>query len=176
MLKEILEKKLKKDVNYLKNLWKKYDTGTMSAFRSGRDCNKGKKYTYSENVKRNKLLKKELQKRGYEVIDIYGGYIENFGSDNPIEVNEESFFVADINNRGDLEKSLIELGEKFEQDSIAFAKANSDYYLISTNKCPDAFPGFGKIGVKIKLGKFNVGKTEQDEFYSKIGNEYFVFK
>ena len=86
--------------------------------------------------------------------------------------------MVDLKDTGKLKKDLIELGKMFEQDSITFAKANGDYYLISTNKCPEGYPGEGKIGVEVKLGKPQFGKANKDteKFFSKIRGRGFVFK
>ena len=50
--------------------------------------------------------------------------------------------------------------------------------MISTNECPEGYPGFGKIGVEVKLGKPHFGKANKDteEFFSKIRGRGFVFK
>ena len=161
----------------LSRLWKHsqgHDTGTISAFRDSKDCGRGEKYTLSQNKQRNSQLKAKLLSAGFGVTSIKGTYIENYKSTNAIEVEEDSFFVVNYQDKGDLKKRLIKFGEEFEQDSITFSKASGEYYLISTNKCPTGYPGFGKIGVEVKLGKPIF--SENGEFFSKINGRPFVFK
>jgi hypothetical protein len=70
---------------------------------------------------------------------------------------------------------LKELGEKFDQDAITYADANGDYIAISTNECPQAWPGFGRLGVESALGKPKFGKTGVNGF-SRVGGRAFVFE
>lgn len=138
----------------------KHDTGTISAFRDG---NKLKR-----NLALNKKLKLELESAGLGVTAIKG-----VGQEEGKAVEEWSYFVADIKNQGNLKDILVNLGVKYEQDSITFAKAGKNpYYLISTNTLPQGTGG-GKIGVEIKLGRPNFGKA--GEFFSKIRGRPFLF-
>ena len=165
------------DESSLSRLWKfakEHDTGTISAFRSKTKCNEGEKISKAENLKRSKILKAKLLKLGYGVTKIYGVYIENYGSDTAVEVNEESYFVVDLKDSKRLKKDLITLGQEFEQDSITYSKATGEYYLISSNECPDGYPGKGKDGVEVKLGTPMFG--DSGEFHSKINGRPFVFK
>ena len=120
------------------------------------------------------VLKSKLMSMGYGVTAIKGTYIENYGSSNAREVSEESFLVVDLKDKGTLKKDLIKLGEMFEQDSITYSLPSGEYYLISTNKCPDGYPGNGRIGVEVKLGKPLFG--EKGEFHSKVNGRPFVFE
>jgi len=167
-------KNVKVNESGLSRVWgyvSKYDSGTISAYRNARDCGKGDKYTRAENKKRNNILWGKLLKLGYSVTGILGTSIENFKSNNEIEVKERSFIVIDIDDKGNLEKDLKKLGNEFEQDSITYSKPNEDYYLIGTNKCGKAYPGFNK---KVKLGKPFFGK--KGIIYSKVNGRPFVFE
>ena len=182
MLKEILENTKSTELNEssLSRIWEhytKHQTGTLSAFRYAEDCGKGKVYSLSENKKRSAKLKALLLKDGYGVTPIDGIYTENYGTDDAIEVEEDSYFVVDLKDKGQLKKDLIKYGEMFDQDSITFSEANGAYYIISTNTC-GGYPGFGKIGVEDKLGapKFGKANKGEDEFFSKIRGRAFVFK
>lgn len=148
----------------------KHDYGTITAFRYAKDCGEGEVYSKSQNKQRNKVLLGELRKRGYSVTSIKGSYIENFKSNNEREVKEDSFLVVDINDRGDLKKVLLSLGEKFEQDSIIYGKAGKGAELIGTSKCPNAYP---KWHVADRQGGALFGKTGQ--FLSRVNNRPFVF-
>jgi hypothetical protein len=161
----------------LSRVWKQtkeHDSGTISAFRSARDCNNGELFTKSENKKNSNILKAKLLKEGYGVTKVQGTYIENFKSDNEVEVQEESYLVVDIKDKGNLKQDLIKFGQEFEQDSITFQEKDGDYYLISSNECEQGYPGFGKIGIELKLGKALYGK--KGEFHSKVNGRPFVFE
>jgi len=161
----------------LSRIWKQtqeHDSGTISAFRSARDCNKGEEFSKKENLKNSKILKSKLLKNGYGVTKIDGTYIENYNTPNAVEVKEESYIVIDLKDSGNLKADLIKLGQEFEQDSITFQKADGSYLLISSNKCSDGYPGEGKVGVEVKLGKPIFGKD--GEFHSKINGRPFVFE
>ena len=158
----------------LSRVWKQaneHDTGTLSAFRYAPDCGNGKPYTKSENKSRNAKMKAKLLKYGYGVTKIDSTYIENYGSENAIEVKEESFLVVDIKDSGNLKRDLMKLGEEFDQDSITYSNPSSKYYLIGTNKCPDSYPGYQK---EEKLGTPLFGKD--GELHSKINGRPFVFE
>lgn len=161
----------------LSRVWKQsqeHDTGTITAFRYAPECGKGKPYTKSENKARNAKLKAKLLSMGYGVTAIAGTYIENYNTDDEIEVKEDSFLVVDLKDTGRLKKDLIKLGSMFDQDSITYSKKTGEYFLISTNTCPNGYPGSGKIGVEVKLGKSMFGKS--GEFHSKVNGRPFIFE
>lgn len=151
--------------------WGEHATGTITAFRGRHDCGDGDVIIKKENEARNSILKSKLLKRGYGITKIKGSWLEN----NEVERGEVSFFVVDVKDSGDLQKDLIDLGEQFEQDAITFAEKGDDYYAISSNTCIKAWPGFGKIGEKTKLGKPVFGKTGISGF-SRINGRAFVFE
>lgn len=160
----------------LSRIWKhitEHESGTISAFRYASNCGQGDIYTKKQNQDRNANLKAQLLTLGYGVTAIDGVYVENYGSDNEIEVKEDSFIVIDLKDKGTLKKDLMKLGQQYEQDSITFSKPSGEYYLISTNTCSMGYPGKGKVGVEIKLGKSFFGKD--GEFHSKIRGRPFVF-
>lgn len=148
-----------------------HDTGTITAFRYAKKCGEGDKYSISENKARNKELKALLLRDGFGVTSIKGSYVENYGTPEAVTVSEESFFVVDIKDTGNLRKALIKYGARYEQDSITFAKAGASYALIGTNNCPNGYPGKGK---EISLGAASMGNAGM--FFSKVKNRPFVFK
>ena len=153
---------------------KKHDSGTISAFRSAKNCNTGEVFTKSENKQNSRTLNAKLLKMGYGVTKIDGTYIENYKTSDEKEVKEESYIVVDIKDKGTLKKDLIKLGVLFEQDSITFQEKDGDYYLISSNTCEKGYPGSGKVGVEVKLGKPIYGKS--GEFHSKVNGRPFIFE
>jgi len=161
----------------LSRIWKQtkeHESGTISAFRSARNCNQGPEFSKSENKKNSKILKAKLLKAGFGVTKIDGTYIENYKSGNEIEVKEESYLVINLKDDKNFKQKLIDFGSEFEQDSITYQNKDGDYYLISTNECEEGYPGFGKIGVEVKLGKPIFGKD--GEFHSKVNGRPFVFE
>jgi len=152
----------------------KHDSGTISAFRSARDCNNGEKYTRKEKMKLSRELNAKLLKLGYGVTQIQGVYIENYKTPDAIEVKETSYIVVDLKDGGNLKKDLIKLGLEYEQDSITYQSHKDNiYYLIGTSKCENSYPGAGKVGVEVKLGKTIFGKD--GEFHSQINGRPFIF-
>ena len=158
----------------LSRVWKhteSHDYGTISAFRYAPDCGNGTPYKKKENLQRNASLLSKLRKEGYSVTAIKGSYIENYKKKNARVVDENSFIVVDIQDKGNLKSTLLKSGEEFEQDSIVFGKAGSASYIIGTNHCPDPFYAFH---TETKLGKGLFG--EKGEFFSKVNGRPFVFK
>lgn len=169
--KELYESSLTRVWKYSKE----HDVGTITSFRSARDCNEGKDFTKKENKDKNAKLKAQLLKLGYGVTAIDGFYIENYKTSEAKEVQEESFLVVDLKDKGNLKENLINLGKKYDQDSITYQNyKNGEYYLISSNTCSNSYPGFGKVGIMIKLGKAIFGK--KGEFFSKVNGRPFVFE
>lgn len=162
----------------LSRIWRQaqaHDVGTISGWRNRLNCGDGRALTSAEKGTRNVILKSQLLMMGYGVTPIKGVYIENFGTPQAVRVREESFLVVDLKDNGHLKQDLIALGQKFEQDSVTFQSAASNtYYLISSNTCPDAYPGKGKIGVELKLGSAMFGTSGQ--FFSTVSGRPFVFE
>ena len=137
VLKNLSESKLNE--SSLSRLWshnEKYDCGAMTAFRNSRDCGEGAEYTKKENRQRNRKLSAQLRSLGYGVTKVHGKYPEG-GRDG----KEESFFIVDLKDTGNLERDLMKLGEEYEQDSILFIPKGSiqgddKAYLMGTNHCP----------------------------------------
>ena len=101
---------------------------------------------------------------------IKGSYIENYGKATAREVGENSFFVADMQDKGRLKNDVLALGEEFDQDSIIFGNKGKSGALFGTNKCPEGYPGYGK---KLVQGGAIFGK--EGEFMSRVNGRPFVF-
>ena len=157
----------------LSRLWKhsqEHDYGTITAFRYAPECGEATPYTKRENLQRNKSLLAKLRSKGYGVTSIKGSYIENYGKATAREVGENSFFVADMQDKGRLKKDLLARGEEFDQDSIIFGDKGKSGALFGTNKCPEGYPGYGK---KLVQGGAIFGK--EGEFMSRVNGRAFVF-
>lgn len=164
----------KKELNEssLSRVWRhseEYDIATMSAFRNANvncltynDVEEGHEFSYKENKERNKDLLAALLQKGYGVTKIMGNYIENFETDEAVEVGEESFFIVNKNMDEDFFPTLIKLGKLFCQDSVLLKPKGEDAYLYGTNN--SQFPGLDST---IPLGSFKGGK--EAEFLSRVG-------
>jgi len=162
----------------LSRIWRlvtKHDSGTISAFRSINDC--GDPINKFDNQVRNGQLKSMLLTMGYGLAKFDGVHIENYSSSNARKIKCESFIVIDIKDVGKLKHDLIKLGTYFDQDSITFSKPNGEYYLISTNACPDGYPGIGFVGKSIKLREPFFGRSgKSGGLYSTVIGRPFVIE
>jgi|DEB0MinimDraft_3_1074331.scaffolds.fasta_scaffold46315_2 hypothetical protein len=171
----INESSLSRVVHHMNN----HDCGVITAFRSKEGCagQDDPEYSLEDNLKRNRQLQAKLQVLGYGVTKVDGSYIENFKTPNAKEVKEASFFVVDLKDGGKLEQDLRKFGEEFMQDSILFipkreeGKIVKGSILIGTNKCPDAYPGYGK---KVQFKDMTFGKDA--EFMTKVSGRPFTFE
>jgi len=149
-----------------------HDTGFISAWRVARECGKGEKYVRAEKNDADRKLRAFLQTKGYNITRIHGSYIENFKNKAISKnVSEDSYFVVDDGDSGNLKSDLLKLGNFFEQDSIVFIpKGGKGGTIIGTNDCPDAFPGGGN---EVPIGELQGG---EGEFYSRVGSRAFKFE
>jgi hypothetical protein len=150
----------------------KHDCAAMTAFRTARDCGDGEKYSKKENKQRNKSLAAKLKSAGYGVTRLQGTYPEGGST-----AKEESFFIVDNNDKGNLEANIKRLGSEFEQDSVLFMPKGSinnktKAYLVGTNRCPNNWLGSGNKEV------FNKGKMGYDSpiYTSKVNGRPFIFE
>jgi len=151
-----------------------HDCGTITAFRSKEGCGspEDRPYTKADNQKRNRQLYAQLQMKGYLATAVHGAYIENYGTSDAKEVRENVYFIVDAKDSGRLLSDLLELGEKYDQDSILFIpKGGKGSILYGTNRCPQSFPGYGK------QQKFNDRKMGKGgEFMTKVSGRPFMFE
>jgi hypothetical protein len=139
-----------------------HDTGFITAYRGSK--------TRKENKLSNRALSALLQSKGYGITKVKGAYIEDYNTPDAKEVGESTFMVVDIKNKGNLKKTLLKLGEEFEQDSIIFSKkGETDAYLIGTKK--NSFPGYHRE-IHYKNGIY--GKS--GEFMTRVNGRPFIFK
>jgi hypothetical protein len=150
----------------------KHDCGAITAFRDAADCGGGEKYSPSDHKKRNLSLSAKLKAKGYGITKLQGTYPEGGKSK-----KEDSFFVVDLDNTGNLKQDLMKLGAEFEQDSILFIPKGAinggpKAYLIRTNDCPNNWLGKGKKDF------FHNGKMRMNSkiYTSKVNGIPFVFE
>ena len=114
----------------------------------------------SEEVNKQKTekLASELRDKNLGFIRILGGFIENKGTPNEVEVVEESFFVPKPKGVSDEDffDIAIQLCKDYDQDSV----------LIS-------LPNYTKFGYYNKQGEFDFSPGERMIFNEKHIKEYF---
>jgi hypothetical protein len=161
-------------LNRLYSHIQKYDCAIITAFRSSMvncmDEEDERKLNIRNNKSRNKNLKSALISLGYGVTNVKGTYVENFLSDNQIEVKEDSYFVVNLSDDPRFIDKIKKLGEMFCQDSVMILEKGGDNnYLFGTNKSD--FPGYGE---SIPVGNFKPGI--ESEFMTKIGGRPFALE
>jgi hypothetical protein len=152
----------------------KHDCAVITAFRNKLiNCmseDNGDKLNISDNKMRNKHLKSALLSLGYGVTSVKGTYIENYMSDNQVEVKEDSYFVVNLTDNPNFISHIKKLGEMFCQDSVMIVEqGGNNNYLFGTNKSD--FPGYGE---KIELGHFKPGI--EAEFMTKVSGRPFALE
>lgn len=142
-----------------------YDCGIITAFRN--------KYTHEENMDRNRKLIPYFLSWGYGVTSVFGSYIEDYNTPNQKkEQKEVSYFVTDIHDKGKLEKALMVLAKKFDQDSILFLPKNDNrVYLLGTSSFEGRMPLYKS---KTYFDKMKIGKP--NEFMAKVKGRPFYFE
>jgi len=131
--------------------------------------NVGTKLTTSEKKVRNRELKSTLSTLEYGITPIKGNFWERYGTNNQVEVREDSYFVVNLNDDPNFFKNIFELGVYYNQDAILHSpKGSIEGSLIGTNNCEY----FG-YGTKRKAGNFM--SNVESEFMSRIGSMGFSF-
>ena len=148
----------------------KHDCGIVTAARdkiTDKDLSE-RKVTNKENILRNRALKSQIALR-YGVTSVEGCFIENYKTENAVEVGEHVFFVVDMHEKGDFFETLKKWGKQWNQDSILFIpRGGEKAILYGTN--PNSYPGDGK-SVEFKDRMFGV----EGEFMTKVRGRPFVF-
>ena len=130
------------------------------------------------NKERNKNLRAFLLEKGYGVTSVKGTYVENYMTDNAVEVKENSYFVVNLNDSSSFFENIKNLGEYFCQDSVLIipkeerneqSEIISDKpYLLGTN---NSWPGNGE---KQELNYFKGGV--ESEFMTRVKGRPIVFE
>lgn len=180
-LKDVTESSLSR----VHSAMQKHAAGAVTAYRSCKeydsdDCDTRKcvtPYSHVENQARNRSLMMKLRAKGYGVTAVNGSYVEGYGTDSAEEVMEHSFFVVNLrvagDDRGELEKSLIELGKAFHQDSILSIPFGQKASLVGTQTSDSCgFPS--PLGAREEVGSFRGGKAAQ--FMSRVNDRTFTFE
>lgn len=191
-MEQVTSSSMSRIVSYLE----RFDCGTISAYRGyegqiiqqlgtdefkrqlDNDPHAFDQYKVKQvvNKKNSQLLKQKLLSLGYGVVAIYGVYKE-IGS--PTESKESSWFVFDYKQKGTLKKHLLYLGNQFEQDSITYADAGTDFDLYNTSPFstkPNQPLHKANGNVVQQFKGYGVGLNSEQQFFSRLGNKHFYWK
>ncbi len=114
-----------------------------------------------ENEKYTEELVTDIRSLGYSYITILGGFTENQGKENEVDVTEASFFVINNGNKKTFAEDMLWLCGKYKQESILLKTA--DYEPRWYNK-------YGKPTSPV-LSKFSIHDIKNG--FSKIhGNKF----
>ena len=114
--------------------------------------------TEQENAESTDRLAADIRSLGLGYIQVLGGFIENKGTPDEVEVTERSFIIPQPNTLSDVEffESMIDLCKKYNQDSV----------LIS-------MPGYCDFGYYNKDGELDFSPGEKLVFSEDKIGEYF---
>ena len=136
--------------------------------------------SHNDNRKRNKHLEADIKEAGLAFYRCKGGYIEKDSQGNENEVTEDTFCVANNKfNDEDFTNLMIDLGTKYDQDSILITEPKKDkdarkvvsiigrYYCTSTR--------VGTIGSV--LDEFdNLTVSDISEYFTKLYGKSFTLE
>lgn len=148
----------------LSRVWKmasdeKYIFALLTAFRDENSLEK--------NRQLNQKLKGEIRSSGYGYFKVEGHWVENEGTPEEVEVQEESFFVSvpkdEVEDDG-FRNFVVSILKKYNQDAAVIKLTDNNVSLIDkTGRILD------------KIGKFNVNKVSK--MYSRLqSGKTFVFE
>jgi hypothetical protein len=122
-------------------------------------------YDLSENLKRNRALAADIRAAGYGFVFVEGHWIENQGTNNERNVEEDSLLVnapaADFSKFRD---TILQLGAKFEQEAVIIKSPSGDSNLYvngaSVQDLGQLHPEkMGQAYTQLRRSKKNTGKT-----------------
>jgi hypothetical protein len=119
--------------------------------------------TEQENKKSTDELAKDLRNYDLGYVRVLGGYVENSGTDDAVEVTEESFFVPMPKSYSpdDFFNVAIILCKKYNQDSVLISMPNVN---------AEEYEGFGYYD---KNGNLDFSPGEKISFSDEAVKQYF---
>jgi hypothetical protein len=143
--------------------------GMITAFRGRREgLPAGSTDLLAVNRAKNRALLKDIYQSNYPgFIKVQGHYIEQYGTDSPIPVKEESFLVlgTDGDDHGKLKKLLIQWGIKYDQETVLYKAWDSpNAVLIGTSASSSWLP----LGQEQSIGTWHPSRV--GEIYSTLKN------
>lgn len=155
--------------NRLMSHMNEFECMFITAFRSA--------YSRKENIRRNKQLVGDLNHWDFSYVKTLGGYTENKGSDDEVDVVEYSYCV--INDKYTTEKFIeiaVMLCKKYEQDAVLVTfpipkESRTTRSKQNTIRVDGKY--YDKNGNIVK--EFN-GVTVQNitEYFTRVGNRKFT--
>lgn len=147
---------------------REHDTGFIAVY-GAEDS-----HTDNPHQRRNGELLSNLTAKGYRVTSVRGSYIQDFSTPEAKLVRRRTFFVEDYQDHGTLKADLMELGTRFDHDSVWFIPrpdtgGETNAVLIGTN--PATFPGRGNE-IAYSTRTFSCSA----EFMREIGSGPFTFE
>ena len=139
-----------------------YDTGIITGYRSND--------TYTQNKKRNKFIKIILKQKKYSFINVQAFWIYNINTPLQNIEKEHMFFVINHNHNSTLCNDLIDIGIKYNQDTILFIEKGGCAKLIGTNNTNNLL-GFRKV---LEF-KNKIYGNSKNIFHVIIRNKSFYF-
>ena len=141
----------------------------ITAFRSS--------YSRKENIRRNKQLVSDLNHWDLSFIKVIGGYTENKGSADEVDVNEYSYCV--INNKYTPEKFVeiaVMLCKKYEQDAVlvTFPVADKPRTTRSKQNIIRIDGKYYDKSGKVDMEFDNITVQNVTEYFTRIGNRKFT--
>lgn len=127
-----------------------------------------KGFSRKKNKKRNEKLRKNLEFYNYSITSAKGVYIEYYKSPMARRIEEDVFFVSNINDDTNFFFNIKKLGFNFDQESVLLIE-NGNGFLFGTSFDSE----FLDFGEKEFIGKFKPGI--EGEFMTIINNKPFVF-
>lgn len=132
--------------------------------------------TPAENRKNHLALIDDVNKAGFAYMKMFGGFIEDIDTDNPVEVKEPVLFITNfkrgsvkpLENTDELKKLAMDLCVKYNQDSILFKDIDSEPMYIDKE---------GNVDFQFS-GNLSTNNTSEPYFTSinKNNNGRFTFK
>lgn len=164
----------------------------ISAMRSGFPIGKTfeeftpkEKEKYISDKQKTEELKKDIRAAGLGYIASLGGFKENEGTTEEVNVNEFSFIVPrnpKIMSNKEFVEFAVSLAKKYDQDAIAVAGipeiANGQIHLLSPHAILDIEWGVDKEGDFSEAKVYRNIETEKRPYYTapkKMGGRNFVF-
>lgn len=168
ILKKVAEGINKKKLQLLNEysfsrVYNKLKNGTCAMMTAYRGTN-----SHTENERRQKSLKQELQKLGYSFNEFNGYYIE-YTRDSEAKPQLEKSLLIYPKSLKDFKENIIELGTKYDQDTILYIKDGEGFLIGATGNDPD-FPK----GQEVSIGKVTASKIAQ--IYSERNGKTFIFE
>jgi len=169
--KRLLAENEEAQLKYIEGVIQKYDCAVITAFRDKMvNCPNAEDdetpLSDADNKARNQALANQLG--NYTSLNVDGVYVENYGTEEAVQVKEDSFFVINDGQSNNFFADMAGLGAEFCQDAVLMIpKGGQNAYLVGTNNAD--WPGMGNTE---QVGAYKRGSAE---FMTTFNGEPFHF-